>query len=60
MRRAYVISVDSANRKATVLFSDINIQKVVSVMMGVIVAPGDVGIVLFNDNLSDCILIGVV
>jgi hypothetical protein len=56
-RTATVINVTGT--EALILFTDLNIQKKAEIMKEVTVAPGDTAIVLSQDNLTNCMIIGV-
>lgn len=56
-RTATVINVTGT--EALILFTDLNIQKKAEIMKEVTVAPNDTAIVLSQDNLTNCMIIGV-
>jgi hypothetical protein len=56
-RTATVINVTGT--EALILFTDLNIQKKAEIMKEVTVAPGDTAVVLSQDNLINCMIIGV-
>jgi hypothetical protein len=56
-RTATVINVTGT--EALILFTDLNIQKKAEIMKEVTVAPGDTAVVLSQDNLTNCMIIGV-
>ena len=59
MRRALVVEVARDELTATIIFEDLNIQKEAAIMQNARVAAGDTAIVLSEENLSNCVILGV-
>ena len=56
-KTAEVVSVTGT--EALILFADLNIQKTATIMKDLTVAPGDTVFVIFQDDLSNCVIIGL-
>ncbi len=51
--------IDVSGTAATILFTDINIQKTAEIMAEVTVAAGDTAVVLYQADYTNCLIIGI-
>lgn len=58
MRRVEVTKING--NTATVVISDLNIQKEAVICRGVTVSVGDTAIMVFSENFSECAIVGVI